>query len=128
MNESGEDLCQHPLRPVALIQFPLRLYLAASPPAPLRAATLWGSACHDSPTRLRESGEGDEGLRRQPPLPRQILISQVMGASAGGGARGRLAPAGRGSRPERGASRPERGGGIRDAPVAEKHSGRSNRD
>src|SRR3990172_3715759 len=71
------------------------------PPPPPSRSTPLGLRLSRFPTHLRESGEGDEGRRRQ------ILVTRVMGATAGGGARG---------------------GAIGDAPAAQKRPSRSIRD
>src|SRR3989337_2231197 len=100
---------------------------ASPPPSPLRAAPLWGSACHASSRARIEGGEGG-----QPPLPRHAPLGLLKSSNCRGSLRyapgctrrgrgrpphppaphlqcaaGRLAPAGRR------VSRPERGAGVR---------------
>src|SRR3990172_10783704 len=40
--------------------------LGLTPLTPLRAAPLWGFACHDSPTHCAKAERRDEGLRTRP--------------------------------------------------------------
>ena len=89
INESDEDMCKHRSRPIVVMQFPSCLVgFRLTPLPPL-------SACNDSLThfanaergwRSKEARGGSAApcLLREPPLPRQILIIHVMGATIEG--------------------------------------------